>query len=99
MSANGLSLGITGSASKVGGAFSTSFKRYRLRSGRNVFANTSAPALVPGLAGRVQGVFGLDTLPQMHPQGLGQAGASGADVEQATDPSTRTRHVQRCGEQ
>jgi subtilase family serine protease len=88
VTANGLSIGIAGSASKVGGTFSTSFRRYRLRSGREVFANTSAPTVASNLAARVQGVFGLNTLPQAHPQGLEQAQATGAQATQSLDAST-----------
>jgi subtilase family serine protease len=88
VSANGLSVGIHGTASKVGGAFSTSFRRYRLKSGHEVFANTTAPTLASDLAGRVQGVFGLDTLPQAHPQGLDQAHAAGGDDADTLEPLT-----------
>ena len=73
VSANGLSLEISGSAAQLGSAFSTSFSRYRLSSGRTAFANTSAPIVGANLTGRVQGVFGLDTLPRLHPEGLVRA--------------------------
>ena len=88
VTANGLSIGIGGSASKIGGTFSTSFRRYRLRSGREVFANTSAPTVASNLAARVQGVFGLNTLPQAQPQGLEQAHATGGQDTPSLDAST-----------
>ncbi len=94
VSANGLSLPIAGSATKVGGAFSTSFKRYRLKSGRTVYANTSAPALATNVAGRVQGVFGLDTLPRLQPQGLDEARPSSRQSVQA--PAATATAVTPC---
>jgi subtilase family serine protease len=87
VTANGLSLNISGSATKVGGAFSTSFKRYRLSSGRTVYANTSAPAVASSVAGHIQGIFGLDTLPQLQPEGLGRAQPSTPHAAQASEPS------------
>ena len=99
VSANGLSLPIAGSATKAGGAFSTSFKRYRLKNGRTVYANTSAPALPSNVAGRVQGVFGLDTLPRLQPQGLDEAQPSSFPAERADARRDRDgRHALRSGE-
>ncbi len=89
LSANGLSLGVWGSASRMGSAFSTSFRRYRLASGRTAFANISTPVASAGLAGRAQAVFGLDTLPQLHPEGLERAsGLAGTSAAPASAPVT-----------
>ena len=87
VTANGLSLNITGSATEVGDAFSTSFKRYRLSSGRTVYANTSAPAVASSVAGHIQGIFGLDTLPQLQPEGLDRAQQATPHAAQASDSS------------
>src|ERR1700729_1777311 len=88
VTANGLSIGIGGPASKIGEPFSTSFRRYRLRSGREVFANISPPTVASNLAARVQGVFGLNTLPQAQPQGLEQAHVTGGQDTPSLDAST-----------
>jgi subtilase family serine protease len=58
--ADRLSIPVTAPASAVERAFSTSLSRYRLKTGRVVFANSAAP-LIPGAAAPyVQSVLGLD---------------------------------------
>ena len=93
VSANGLSLGVSGSATRLGSAFSTSFRRYRLANGRTAFANTSAPIASGNLVGRAQAVFGLDTFPQLHPEGLQRAskpaGASALSAAAAVTPCAK----------
>ncbi|HEX7106764.1 MAG TPA: protease pro-enzyme activation domain-containing protein, partial [Acidothermaceae bacterium] len=59
---NGLSIRASGTVAEVGTAFHTSFKRYRLTSGRAGLANTTAPTLPASVAAHVQGVVGLDQL-------------------------------------
>lgn len=70
VSANGLSISVAAPAARLASAFSTSFERYTLPSGRTAFANTAAPAVPSDVAGAVQGVLGLDTLTTPHPAGL-----------------------------
>ena len=69
LSPDHMSIRIRASATRLSKAFSTGIARYRLRSGRVAFANTSAPSLPAGAAVDVEGVVGLDNLT------LDQAGA------------------------
>ena len=71
ISADHLSIPVTGTARQIDRAFSTSLRRYELPSRRVVFANTSAPRFPGGVARLVQGVIGLDDL--YVPQHLGLA--------------------------
>lgn len=64
-----LSIPVSGTAASFSKAFSLSFERYRLPSGRIAFANTRAPLFPGNVAGYVQAVIGLDSLSQ--PQRLG----------------------------
>jgi hypothetical protein len=59
-------------------AFRLQVARYRLPSGRVVFANTSPPRLPAALASSVQAVVGLDDLVQEEPVGAGSRGRPGA---------------------
>jgi subtilase family serine protease len=60
-SANRLSISVRGSAATTSTAFSTTIDRYVLRNGASEDAPTSVPHL-PGSAGLVQGIVGLDTV-------------------------------------
>jgi Pro-kumamolisin, activation domain/Putative Ig domain len=69
-SANGLSIPLQASAGTVAQAFSVSFQRVRLRSGRTAYSNLQAPSFSASVAATVQGVVGLNTLAQVQPLGL-----------------------------
>ncbi len=77
VSANGLAIPVSSNAGALSHAFSTSFNRVSLRSGRAAFANTQAPLLDSSIAGDVQGVLGLNSTAQARPLALhaAQAGA------------------------
>lgn len=64
---DGLTIGFSGSAGKVGRAFATTIVRYRLPGGRVARANATAPALPGSLAGSVAGIVGLDEVPRTRP--------------------------------
>ena len=68
--ANGLSIDVSATAAQLSSAFSTSFERYQVPSGRTAFANTTAPAFPSSVAGLVRGVIGLDTLQVPTPAGV-----------------------------
>lgn len=76
VSANGLAIPVSSDAGGLSHAFSTSFNRLSLRSGRTAFANTQAPLLDASIAGDVQGVLGLSSAAQQHPLALHAAHAS-----------------------
>jgi hypothetical protein len=63
--AQGSILPVSGSLAKVGSALHTSFRQYRLASGRTARANVAAPQVPTDVAGAVQAIVGLDTLTQL----------------------------------
>ena len=63
--AQGSLLPVSGSITKVGSALKTSFRQYRLTSGRTVRANVAAPQVPTDVVGAVQAIVGLDTLTQL----------------------------------
>jgi hypothetical protein len=63
--AQGSVLPVSGSLTKVGSALHTSFRQYRLASGRTARANLTAPQVPTDVAGSVQAIVGLDTLTQL----------------------------------
>ncbi len=65
-----LSIAVSGTAAAASRAFDVSLRRYRVRSGKEMYANTSAPRVPAGLGGIVAGVLGLDDLPAAVPEGL-----------------------------
>ncbi|HLI01675.1 MAG TPA: S53 family peptidase, partial [Acidimicrobiales bacterium] len=69
LSSNRLLIGFRGTTAAVDSAFHTSLDSYRLRDGRTVFANTSAPTLPASIAPSVEAVIGLNDLtePQATP--------------------------------
>ncbi len=99
MSANGLAIPVSASAGAVAKAFSLSFQRVALPTGRTAFANTQAPQFTTSSAGIVQSVIGLDTLALPHPQGIrarhGQARAASPEAGAAT-PQVVTGGPQPC---
>jgi subtilase family serine protease len=66
VSADGLSIPVTGTAAAVGRAFGISLVGYRLPGGRTAFANSAAPRIPAAVAPLIQGVLGLDTLYTEH---------------------------------
>ncbi|HEY3923944.1 MAG TPA: cell wall-binding repeat-containing protein [Acidothermaceae bacterium] len=60
-------LPVSGSVTKVGSALHTSFRQYRLASGRTARANVVAPQVPTDVVGAVQAIVGLDTLTQLTP--------------------------------
>ena len=76
VSPNGLSLTVDANASRLGRAFSTSFRRLTLRDGRGTYANANAPSLDASIARDVQGIVGLDNLARPQPLGLRRARAT-----------------------
>jgi subtilase family serine protease len=67
VSANSLSIRVTATASQLSRAFSTSFARVALASGKTAIVNQQAPLVDPGVAGDVQAVIGLNTLSTAKP--------------------------------
>ncbi|HEX7105178.1 MAG TPA: cell wall-binding repeat-containing protein, partial [Acidothermaceae bacterium] len=65
-SVNGSIVHLSGSTTRVASALHTSFKQYRLESGRVARANVAAPELSTTVSPYVQGIVGLDTLIQAH---------------------------------
>ncbi|HEY5201982.1 MAG TPA: protease pro-enzyme activation domain-containing protein, partial [Acidothermaceae bacterium] len=63
--AQGSLLPISGSVTKVGSALHTSFRQYRLASGRTARANMAAPQVPSDVVGAVQAIVGLDTLTEL----------------------------------
>ncbi|MDX6352267.1 MAG: kumamolisin [Streptomyces sp.] len=67
VSANHLSLGVSGSAAKVEKAFGTTLAKYRENSGKHTyFANTAAPTLPADLAPEIADVSGLNDYAKYH---------------------------------
>lgn len=60
-------------------AFGLGISRYRLASGRIVFANSSPPKLPASIAGAVEAVIGLDDLMRERPGGWGERASGGSD--------------------
>ena len=73
VSANGLSITLSASASQLAQAFSTSFDQVTVPGGRTAYANTSAPALPSSVAATIQSVVGLDDLVVAQPAGQAPA--------------------------
>lgn len=88
--ANHLSIGVTGTASEVSRAFSTSLERYRLSSGSVVYLDTAAPRVTSALSHALQGVFGLDDLPAARPLGLVRPLSRSTSTSTSSGRATRT---------
>ena len=65
VSANRLAIPVTASAVAIERAFGITLASYRLRGGREAYANTAAPQLPATVAPLVQGVLGLDDIYQV----------------------------------
>jgi kumamolisin len=74
VTANGLTLPVTGTAAQVEQAFSTSILEVRTPGGSIDYANAQAPALPRSVAADVQAVTGLDDLALERPQNVEVAG-------------------------
>jgi subtilase family serine protease len=70
VSANGMVIPISASATNVAKALSTSFEQVRLASGRTAYANTRAPQFDASVGGLIEGVIGLNTLTQADRQSI-----------------------------
>ena len=62
VSADGMSIAVSGTLATAGHAFGTGFSTYKLADGTTGFLNTAAPQVPGNLAGVVSGVTGLSTL-------------------------------------
>ncbi len=67
LSANGLSIPVSATAGQLESAFSLSFDRLALPSGRTAVATTAAPLVDSSIAGLVQGVVGLSSVSAPRP--------------------------------
>jgi len=76
--ANRLSIPVRAPASVVESALHVALARVRLATGRMGFINLDQPSLPGGVAGAVQAVVGLDSLPSTHPMGLTRAPRPGS---------------------
>ncbi|HEY2260294.1 MAG TPA: protease pro-enzyme activation domain-containing protein [Solirubrobacteraceae bacterium] len=84
VTANGLTLPVTGTANQIERAFSVSLSRVKLASGRTAFANAQSPTLPSSIARYVQGVIGLDNVTPDQPAGLSrQTGRRSSQLAQA----------------
>ncbi len=92
ISADHLTLPVSGTAAKFEKAFSTGFERYRLADRRIAYANTRAPLFSGTTAGYVQGVIGLDNLTMPQPLGLEKSPSHPA----AVSPHVVTGGPQPC---
>ncbi len=63
VSANRLAIPVAATAARIGRAFSVAFRRMRLADGRDAVAASAPPAIDAGIAGDVQGVLGLTSVP------------------------------------
>jgi subtilase family serine protease len=70
VSSDRLVVHVTGSAATVDRALKTSLIQVRTANGGRAFLNATAPELPKSVAGSVQAIFGLDSVPQFAPAGL-----------------------------
>jgi subtilase family serine protease len=70
VTANNLTLPVTGTAAQVQKAFSVSESQLQLPGGRVAYANAQSPTLQSSIASDVQGVIGLDNVNPDQPAGL-----------------------------
>ena len=95
LSRNGLSIGVSGTAAAASRAFDVTLRRYRERSGREIFANTDAPRLPAALGGVVADVLGLDDGPAAVPEGLSETARAGGAAASASHVPTGEAHTLR----
>jgi subtilase family serine protease len=98
VSANGLVITLSGSATQLSSAFSTSFDQVKLAGGRTAYANTNAPAVPNSIASMIQSVTGLNSLIVAQRLGLGRRPDSGRrDHATAERADEVTGGPQACG--
>ncbi len=88
VSSNGLIIPVHTTAVVAEKAFHVHLERYRLATSRIVFANTDAPSVPSTIASDVEGLIGLDTVPQLHPLLAGAASNGGATAGTAGTGAT-----------
>jgi subtilase family serine protease len=94
VSANGLLIDVTASASQAAQAFHTGFSQVKLASGRAAYVNTAAPQFSGNVANLVQGVVGLSNLSVPHALGLKWAtGNTRSRVPAAPRASAMSAHT------
>jgi subtilase family serine protease len=96
VSANGLVITLSGSATQLSSAFSTSFDQVKLAGGRTAYVNTSAPAVPNSIASMIQSVIGLNSLIVAQPLGLGRRPDSGRDRATGERANAVTGGPQAC---
>jgi subtilase family serine protease len=96
VSANGLVITLSASATQLSSAFSTSFDQVELADGHAAYANTSAPAVPSAIASTIQSVTGLNSLAVARPLGLGGRADTGLDRAAAERPNLVTGGPQAC---
>jgi len=98
VTANNLTIPVTGTASQVEQAFSVSLAQVTLRSGRTAYANAQAPALPSTIAPYVQGVIGLNNVTPDQPAGLSRPSGFSPLSAQASRPHVLTGGPQPCSD-
>ncbi len=94
VSADGLSISVSGTASQLSTGFNTSLERVRLHSGRVAYTNTEAPRVASSVARIVQGVVGLSSLARAEPVGYARATTSeGDDLVRPSDDALAIHSV------
>jgi subtilase family serine protease len=97
VTANHLTIPVTGTASQVERAFSVSFSQVKLPSGRIAYTNRQAPALPSSIAPYVQGVVGLSNVTPDQPAGLSRASRAASALSlPAARPRVPTGGPQPC---
>ncbi len=90
VTANHLTIPVTGTASQVQRAFSVSLSQVKLPGGRIAYTNRQAPALPSSIAPYVQGVVGLSNVTPDQPAGLSRGGRASSS-SQLSLPAARPR--------
>jgi subtilase family serine protease len=97
VTANHLTIPVTGTALQVERAFSVSLSQVRLASGRTAYTNRQAPALPARIAPYVQGVVGLSNVTPDQPAGLIRASRTASRLALPADrPHVATGGPQPC---
>ncbi len=97
VTANDLTIPVTGAAGQAEKAFSVSLHQVKLASGRTAYANAQAPTLPSTIAAYVQGVLGLDNVNPDQPVGItGHRQSPAALARAASQPHVPTGGPQPC---
>jgi len=89
VTANGLTLSASGSATQIEKAFGTTLATYRDSAGRQFYANTAAPVLPAGIAAAVTDVSGLSDYAVSHQDAVRGSASSKASVQGYTPTQIR----------